>query len=356
MVTNKKTPVNEEATMVPDHDVNRQGSMVPGPVATGETARPQDNMEDTDADVAIVQGQPVPRSAVLRALIATLQGLDPIALDRIANEMDAMNDVNNNPAASVPDLQGANLASISVKEDIEEIFAGEEALTEEFKTKTALVFEAAVGARVAVVEAEMREAQETQVSEAVEAVTEQLVDQLDRYISFAAENFVTENTPVLEQTIRSVASEKFMEGVLTLAEQYNIEMPQAKVDVVEELTGKLEALEVRLNEAIEDAVNANQELKTLRMKEVFEDVSASLTSPQKDRLRTLSENVTIDGDIDTYRTSLKTLSESVATTTSRKPIVEDTSNDGILIQEGNEIAPTINKSDARVFDVLSRMS
>lgn len=355
MAKDKNTPVNEEATQVPDHDVNGQGSMVPGPVDTGDTSRPQDNTSETDADVGIVQGQPVPRSAVLRALVATLQGMDQVALDRIANEVDAMQDVNNDPAGSVPDLQGANLASISVKEDIEEIFAGE-TLTEEFKTKTALVFEAAVGARVAVVEAEMREAQEAQVSEAVEAVTEQLVDQLDRYISFAAENFVAENTPVLEQTIHSVASEKFMAGVIALAEQFNIDMPQAKVDVVEELTGKLEALEVRLNEAIEGEVNAKQELKSLQMKEVFEEVASSLTAPQKDRLRTLSENVTIDGDIETYRTSLKTLSESVATTTSRKPIVEDTSNDGILVQEGNENAPILNKTDARVFDVLSRMS
>jgi hypothetical protein len=353
MVKNS-TAVNEEQTQVPDHDANGMGSMVPGPVATGDAHRPQDNTTETDADVAIVQGQPIPRSALLRALVATLQGMDQVALDRIANEVDAMQDVNIDPANSVPDLQGTNLASIAVKEDIEEIFAGEDTLTEEFKAKTALVFEAAVGARVAVVEAEMREAQEAQVSEAVEAVTEQLVDQLDRYISFAAENFVTENAPVLEQTIRSVAAEKFLEGVITLAEQFNVDMPQAKVDVVEELSGKIEGLETRLNEAIEDAVNAKQELKVLQMKEVFEEVSAPLTTPQRDRLRTLSENVSIDGDIETYRVSLKTLSESVGATTARKPIVEDTDN-GVLLNEGTEIKPILNKTDEKVFDVLGRM-
>lgn len=353
-MANENTRVNEDV-QVPDHDVSGMGSMVPGPVETGQTARPQDNMGETDADVAIVRGQPVPRSAVLRALIAQLQGMDPVELDRIANEIDANQDYNVDPANTVPDLQGTNLQSISVKEDIAEIFAGE-TLTEEFKEKTALVFESAVNARVAVITEELRESQETQISEAVEAVTEQLETQLDRYISFAAENYVEENAPVLEQTMRSVAAEKFMIGVMTLAEQFNIDMPQTKVDVVEELTAEVESLKTQLNEAIDANVDTAAELKALRKEKIFEEVASSLTGPQKDRLRTLSENMTGADDVETYESNIKTLSESVAATTApaRRVAAPIDAEDGIIV-EGTEIAPATNTADRSIMSVLDRM-
>jgi len=354
-MANTNTKVNEDV-QVPDHDVSGMGSIVPGPVDTGDTARAQDNMADCDADVAIVRGQPVQRSAVLRALIAQLQCMDQIDLDRIANELDANQDYNVDPANSVPDLQGINLQSISVKEDIAEIFAGE-TLTEEFKEKTALIFETAVSARVAVVTEELREAQEIQISEAVEAVTEQLETQLDRYISFAAESYVTDNTPVLEQTLRSVAAEKFMEGVVTLAEQFNIDIPKVAVDVVENLNAEIDALKTQLNEAIDVNVDAASELKSLRKDKIFEEVSRTLTAPQKDRLRALTENMTDSDTIETFRSNVETLSESVvATAPARRPAAPIDADSGIIVEGTDDnFAPNTTSTERSVFSVLERM-
>ncbi len=352
-----KDNINED-TMVPDHDANSgQGSVVPSPVETGETARPQDNMAETDAGVAVVQGQPVPRSAVLLALVSALQGMDQAELDRVANLLDASQDVNIDPANSVPDLQGVNLASITAKQSVNEIFAGEVELTEEFKDKAALVFEASVNAQVAVLEAKMQEAQEAQVSEAVEHVTKTIVEDLDRYLTFTAESFVEDNAPILEQTIRGVASERFMEGVIALAESFNIDLPQAKVDVVEELTAKVESLEAQLNEAVDARINESNARKALEQEKIFEDVSKGLTALQKDRLRQLSENVTIDGDVDSYRTGLVTLKESVtavvATPAQKPAVVQIDEENGVLLESANQPAPS--KNEQRLMDLLGRM-
>lgn len=354
-MTIKNQKIQEEFG-TPDHDVNGMGSVVPDPVDTGETARPQDNMAETDAPTGVVQGQPVPRSAILRALVSTLQGLDAVALDRIANELDTNQDVNIDPANSVPDLQGANLQSISVKEDIEEIFAGEETLSEEFKERTTLVFEAAVGARVAVIEAELIERQEEQVEEAVTAVTEQLVDQLDKYISFATENFVEENTPVLEQTVRSVASEKFMEGVIALAEQYNITVPQpSQENVTESLETRVAELTAQLNEAIDDSIEKQKKIVGYQKQEIFEDLVKGLTIPQKTRFQELSNAViTEDVDLTTYQNNLQTLKESVVAKTT--PVVnENTNDDGVILMEDTNQNVTLSKTEQAVFGVLNRM-
>ena len=57
-----KDNINED-TMVPDHDANSgQGSVVPSPVETGETARPQDNMAETEKPTNKRVGTTLPES------------------------------------------------------------------------------------------------------------------------------------------------------------------------------------------------------------------------------------------------------------------------------------------------------
>jgi len=189
-----------------------------------------------------------------------------------------------------PNAAAKNASTIATKEDIDEVFAGEE-LSEDFKAKAAEIFGALVESRVVLARAEIEEEFEERMKEEAEAIIEQVTDTLDQYLNYVAGEWIKENAIEVDQSLRSEIAESFLEGLYTLFTENNIKVPESKVDVLEQLTNKIENLEA----ALDEEVNKNIELQTAIEEgvrsEVFDEVAEGMVATQVEKFRTLAEGL-----------------------------------------------------------------
>jgi hypothetical protein len=120
---------------------------------------------------------------------------------------------------------------VDVSEDVAALINGED-LTEEFKTKAATIFEAAVVTRVKAEIAKIEEQFDSKLAEQVEEIKEGIVEQVDGYLNYVVEQWMTDNELALENGIKAEILESFVSGMKGLFEQHYIDMPEEKFDLL----------------------------------------------------------------------------------------------------------------------------
>lgn len=234
---------------------------------------------------------------------------------------------------------------ISVKEDVEEMFAGED-LSEEFKEKASTLFEAAVAARTSIEVARLEEEFEEQLETAVAEINEDLSSKLDNYLDYVVENWIEQNEVAIESTLRNELMEEFLDGLKDLFAQHYMNMPQEKVEVVEALATKVEELEARLNETISENYEMKQILVDVEKENIFESMIEDLALSQQEKFRALAEGIDFDGDLDAYAKKLSIVKENYFTGEKRAPsmtnIVEETF-EGEVGTETVSVDPAVNR-------------
>lgn len=235
------------------------------------------------------------------------------------------------------------MPKIDVKEDVQEMFDGQE-LSEEFKEKASTIFEAAVNARVTVEVASIQEQFEQQIEEQVTSLTEQMVSKLDSYLDYVVENWMKENEVAIESALRNELMEEFIDGLKGLFTEHYINVPETKIDVLEAMAHKVEQLEEKLDESISE----NNELKAVvyesQMRDVFESVATDLALTQREKFLALVEGIDFDGDLETYEKKLKIVKENyfkdgkTHTSNINEETFEGEINEGVV-----NVDPTVNR-------------
>lgn len=215
----------------------------------------------------------------------------------------------------------------AVKEDINEVFAGED-LTEEAKEKFSTIFEAAVSARVSLEEARLEEEFEAKLDEAVEEVKEEITTKVDQYLDYVVESWMEDNKLAIESTVRADIAENFMEGLYNLFAESYITVPEEKLDVVGELKAQLEELEAKLDESVNKQLELQSVIDEATMEATFDEVSEGLAATQVEKLRTLAEGIEFT-DAESYTKKLDILKSKYF---SEKKEV----NTGVITEEATE--------------------
>ena len=235
------------------------------------------------------------------------------------------------------------MPKLSVREDVEEMFDGEE-LSEEFRDKATTLFEAAVNARLTVEVAKLEEEFEARLDEELEAIAEEAVNNLDTYLGYVVERWMEENRVAIESTLRSEITEEFIDGLKNLFTEHYIDVPSDKVDVVESLTVKVQELEEQLHEAISVNRELSEAVLEAERQEVFEELSESLTLAQSEKFAALAEGIEFDGDLDVYRTKLSVVKEKYfAPKTHSSNIEEETFEGETLTESTVSVDPSVNR-------------
>lgn len=201
------------------------------------------------------------------------------------------------------------MPKISVKEDIEEMFSGED-LSEEFKERVTTIFEAAIAAKMSVEVARIEEDFNSKLEEEVTNLEEELVSKIDSYMEYVAEEWMTENEVAIESTLRNEIMEEFIDSLKETFEKHYISMPEEKVDVVESLTAKIQELEETLDKAITENVELKSSALESEMEKVFESLSSDLALTQVEKFKALAEGIEFDGDLETYQKKLSIVKEN----------------------------------------------
>jgi hypothetical protein len=244
------------------------------------------------------------------------------AMALIGHEADKVGDHAAKNSSSIDTTLGAGpktkdampkLASItpgqSMKEDVAELFAGEE-LSEEFKDKAAAIFEAAVVSQILVAREELIEEFETKLTEEVARVEAETSENLDRYLDYVVEEWMKENEVAIESSLRTELTNDFITGLKNLFAEHYIDLPEDKIDVVEQMADKVDELEKKLDEAISENAKLQEELVSSQLSDVVEELANGLAMTQQEKFRSLAEELDFDGDVETFKKKLEVVKET----------------------------------------------
>jgi hypothetical protein len=195
-----------------------------------------------------------------------------------------------------------------MKEDIDALMSGEN-LSEEFVAKASTIFEAAVIARAEEVIAEAEEHLIEQFEAAVEEIKEDLAAKVDSYLNYMVEEWIKDNEIAIEKGLRAEIVEDFITGLKGLFEEHYIDIPEDKVDVIGELTEKVDELELALNEQISRGIELSQALNEQIKIEAIYTACEGLSQTQVEKLKSLAEGVEFTTE-EEFVTKMETLKES----------------------------------------------
>ena len=196
----------------------------------------------------------------------------------------------------------------AIEEDVNALLSGED-LSEEFKEKAKVIFEASINAKITDIENQLNEEYAKKLNEEVEEIKVGLTERTDAYLEYVAEEWLEENQLAVERGIKAEMTESFLDGMKKLFEDHYVSLPEDKYDVLENMVDKLDEMETKLNEQIEKNVALNQKLGESTAQTVFNNVAEGLAVSQKEKLQSLAEGVEFESE-EAYRGKLETLKES----------------------------------------------
>lgn len=177
-----------------------------------------------------------------------------------------------------------------MKEDIDAIFSGEE-LSEEFKTNAKAIFEAAVTSRVSEIETDLQEQFDTKLNEQVDEIVSGIVDKVDEYLEYVVTEWTEEHKVGIEKNLKAEVAEDFMVGLKNLFVENYIDIPEDKVDLVDEMTKKLQDAETDLDKKITENADLVAELNAYKKEQAIHTVTEGLSEIQIAKLKSLAENI-----------------------------------------------------------------
>ena len=196
----------------------------------------------------------------------------------------------------------------AIEEDVNALLSGED-LSEEFKEKAKVIFEASINAKITDIENQLNEEYSKKLTEEVETIKVELTERTDAYLEYVAQEWMEDNALAVERGIKTEMTESFMEGMKKLFEEHYVQLPEDKYDVLENMVDKLDEMETKLNEQIERNVALNQKLGESTAQTIFNNVAEGLATSQKEKLKGLAESVEFESE-ESYRGKIETLKES----------------------------------------------
>ena len=283
-----------------------------------EPSDDEDEDEDDEMEEEVQVMLPKTKAAAMMAFSEKLGKLRKA--DIMANYQTIMKALDLNE-----ETEEVNTSPIDVEDDINALVEGEE-LSEEFKQKATTIFEAAVQAKVNSIvlekQIELEEANEKVIQEQVADYKTELVEQVDNYLNYVSEQWLEENKLAVEKGIRTEITEGFISGLKNLFEEHYITIPEDKVDVVDDLFGKIEDLESQLNEEINKGVEMNNELSKFKKEKIVQSVTSGLSDTQAEKVKELAESVE-DENTETFEKKVEVIKENYFPTKEAKTEVDE---------------------------------
>ena len=179
---------------------------------------------------------------------------------------------------------------LDVDTDINAIFSGE-SLSEEFKNNAKVIFEAAITAKVEEAKTALEEEYATKLETEVASINENLVTKVDEYLEYVVTEWMEENKLAVETGIKAELVEDFMIGLKNLFTEHYVDIPEDKVDVVEQFAEQVEVLESELDKVVTENANLNAQIGVYKKDQIVSEVSEGLSEVQFAKLKSLAEGI-----------------------------------------------------------------
>ena len=216
--------------------------------------------------------------------------------------------------------------NVDFSQDLDALVDGEEALAEGFKDKAAVIFEAAVKSKVTAEVQRLEESYAEKLAEESESARGEIVEKVDGYLNYVVEQWMETNEVAVTNGLRTEIAENFIDSLQSLFVENYIEVPESKVDMVDELAGKVEELEEQLNKTVGDNIDLAEKVSDFRREEIIREATVGMAETEVEKLRTLAEGVEYESQ-ESFVAKVATLKESYfkATGTDTQEEVQESS-------------------------------
>ncbi len=263
-----------------------------------------------------------------------------IAEDEVAEEeVVTEEEVTEEEVTELPEITD----EVDIDDDVNALLGGQE-LSEEFREKAKTIFEAALKSKVTELREAMEAHYEAKLVEEVEGMKDELIERVDSYLEYVADEWLQENALEVERGLKSEMTESFLEGMRSLFEEHYVHIPDDKYDVVENMVDKLDEMESKLNEQIEKNIAITKSLSEATADGIVSEVSEGLSTSQKEKLASLAEGVEFESE-ESYKEKLETLKESYFKTAPKR-------SDSEVLNE-SAATPDVSGSMAAYIQALS---
>jgi len=224
-------------------------------------------------------------------------------------------------------------------EELEALVESEATLSDEFKAKTAVIFEAALKSKLSEEVERIEASYEEQLAEETAVQKSELVEKVDSYLNYVVEQWMEDNKVAIQTGLRAEIAENFMSGLKNLFVESYIDVPESKVDLVDDLADQVEELEEALNKTTADAISLSEEVESLKRAAIVAEAASELADTQKEKFYSLVEGVDFE-DAEQFASKVATIKESFFAKTTveiEEDLTEET--DGDVMSE--EVAPSM---------------
>lgn len=308
------TDVNQEVENVELHDeeindIVEETLDEAAPAAKGKpdadaTTEPESIASVDKAADAVKSQAPVPKTkaGMISAMYSQMNGMKKADLQAAYKKVMGED-------VEVEESEVVAETTIDTTAELDALVESEATLSDEFKAKTAVIFEAAVKSKLSE-EVDRIEAQyEQNLSEEVASIKSDLVEKVDSYLNYVVETWMEENKVAVQNGLRTEIAETFMNKMKDLFVESYIEVPESKVDLVDELAGQVEELEESLNKQTGDTIKLAEELETYKRDAIIAEAARGMAETQVEKLRGLVENVDFE-DAESFASKVATIKES----------------------------------------------
>ena len=310
-VSNEETEIASETaeTVVEDTETLDEAE---APKAKGVGEVEVDGEKAAEADAAEIKKSapkqataPKTKAGLINASYQAMSKMTKEELEAFYDKLVTVSEETIAEESEATDEVVAEEAQVEVKvdfaEDLNALVSEQEELSEDFKDKAAVIFEAAVKSKISEEIDRLEEQYTVELAEEVAQVKTDLAEKVDEYLSYVVEQWMTENKVAVEVGLRAEIAESFINGLKGLFEQHYVEVPETKYDLVDDLATKVSELEEQLNKSTEDNIKLHEEVSELRREQIIVEATEGMVEIDAAKLKALVEDV----DFETAETFAK---------------------------------------------------
>ena len=295
-----------------------------------------DNSAKNKASIA-----PKTKAGMISAMVTHMQAMSKMDMQNMYNSYHKTESVEETDEVIAEESVEKVDAVDTAKAELDTLVNNEATLSEEFKQKTAVIFEAAVKSKLSE-EIDRLEAQyKEELEEEVSSTKSELVEKVDSYLNYVVENWIKENEIAIENGLRTEIAEGFMDKLKDLFTESYIQVPESKVDLVDELAEQVEELETKLNETTQKVIDQSGEIEEMTKDRIINESASDLADTQVEKLKSLVNDLDFE-DAEKYAEKVKTIKEAHFSqetgSSDESPMIEEDGHDEVM-----ETSPNMDK-------------
>lgn len=331
----------DEAKVDPDAGTEQQSVSATDKAASSGKKAPARKGDKSNSQP--MQKMPGNKAGMINAMYNKMESMDLSNLQALYTKMESVDW----DAEEIEDV--LEDVEIDFSEDLDALVESEATLSDEFKTKTALIFEAALKSKLSQEVNRLEEQYANLFEEELESQKNELVEKVDSYLNYVVENWMKENQVAIESGLRTEIAEDFMNNLKDLFTESYIVVPETKVDLVDGLADEVADLESALDESTAARIEMAEQLESLQREIIIAEHADGLAETQVEKLRSLVESLDFE-DAESFDEKVAVVKESYfeKNTVSADEVIQESDDEGSIVETSesmNAYLSAIRKSN-----------